>query len=160
MNFLFNVSLLFSRSVFPFSNCKEIKGYLADCYLIKENSSSEHSVNNLRKFKQITNDLLFTCDTTVPELTGNKNSSQLHIRGNLACLIPVKKLFYSFGYDACCCHCGSKRKLITDINYYAVYVNVKKKKQMAKPKTTELKKKSHTNLVPSASFRYKRKVNI
>ena len=31
-------------------------------------------------------------------------------------MISVEKLYYSAGYDAYCCHCGSKRKLITDIN--------------------------------------------
>ena len=44
MNFLFNISLLFSRWVFPFSNCKEIKSYLADWSLFRENSPSKHSL--------------------------------------------------------------------------------------------------------------------
>ena len=75
--------------------------------------------NILIEFKQITGELLLTCDTTVSELTGNsKDSSQLHIRSNMTCLILVEKLYYSAGYDACCCHCGSKRKLVTDINCY------------------------------------------
>ena len=58
MNFLFNISFLFSGWVFPFSNCWEIKGYLAHCSLFKESSPSEHSHNILRKFKQITRYLL------------------------------------------------------------------------------------------------------
>ena len=76
--------------------------------------------NNILR-KQITRDLLFTCGTTVSELTGNsKDVSQLHIIGNLTCLISVEKLYYSAGYDASCFHCGSKRKLITDINCYPI----------------------------------------
>ena len=84
--------------------------------------------NILREFKQITSDLLLTCDTTVSELTDNsKDSSQLPIRSNLTCLILVEKLYYSAGYDACCCHCGSKRKLVTNINaiHFPLCVNVK-----------------------------------
>ena len=38
----------------------------------------------------------------------------------------------------------------------ALCVIVKKKKQIAKPKATKLKKKYHTKLVSSASFRYKK----
>ena len=39
--------------------------------------------NILRKFKQITSDLLFICNTTVSRQTSNnKGLSQLHIRGN------------------------------------------------------------------------------
>ena len=37
----------------------------------------------LRKFKENTRDLLFTCGTTVPELTGNKN---------LTCLDTIRPL--------------------------------------------------------------------
>ena len=71
--------------------------------------------NNIsRKFKQINSDLLITNNTTVPELTGNKDFSQLQIRDNLTCLIPVEKLYYSAGYDTCCCQFGSKIKLIRD----------------------------------------------
>ena len=48
--------------------------------------------NNIsRKFKQINSDLLITNDTTVPELTGNKDFSQLQIRDNLTCLIPTQR---------------------------------------------------------------------
>ena len=112
MNFIFNISCLFSWWVFPFSNCYEIKVYLADCPLFRENSPPEHSLDTYRKFEQITSGLLFTCGTTVPKLTGNMNLSQLHIRGNLTCLILVKKLYYYAGHDASCCHGGSKRKLI------------------------------------------------
>ena len=51
--------------------------------------------NILRKSKQITSDLLFTCGTAISELTGNnKDLSQFHG--------------------------GSKRKLITDINCYPI----------------------------------------
>ena len=47
--------------------------------------------NIFRKFKQITSNLLFTCGTTVPELTGNNNDlSEFHIRCNLTCLILVE----------------------------------------------------------------------
>ena len=75
----------------------------------------------LRNPKQITSNLFFTCDTTVSQLTGNnKNLSQLNIRGNLTHSISVKKLYYSAGHNACCCHCRSKRKPITDINCYPI----------------------------------------
>ena len=74
----------------------------------------------LRKFKQITSELLFTCGTTVPELTGNKDLLQLYIRGNLTCLMSVEKSYHSAGYDACCCHCGSKRKLTANVNCYPI----------------------------------------
>ena len=136
MNFLFNNSFLFSRSVSPFSNCLKIKSYLVDCSVIRENSPSEHSFSIFKKFKQITSDLLFTRGTTVAELTGNKSLSQLHISGSLTCLIPVEKLYYSAGYDACCCHCGSKRKPITDINCYPICSlrKCESNKQMTKPK--------------------------
>ena len=43
MNFLFNISFLFSWWVFPFSNWWEMKGYLEDCSLFSKNSPSEHS---------------------------------------------------------------------------------------------------------------------
>ena len=77
--------------------------------------------NILRKSKQITSNLLFTCGTAVSELTGNnKDLSQFHIRGNLNILISVENLYYSAAYNTCCCHGGSKRKLITDINCYPI----------------------------------------
>ena len=127
---------------FVISNCKEIKGYLADCFIFREYSTSEHSFNILKKI-QITRDRLFTCSTTVPQLTGKNNLSQLHISSNLTCLIPVEKLYCSAGHDACCCcHCGWKRKFI-NIYCYPIYSLYKceNKKQIAKPKTLKLKKK-------------------
>ena len=70
----------------------------------------------LRKFKQ------HTCGTTVAELTGNDRefAEHLQIKGNLTCQMPVEKLYYSAGYESCCCHCGAKRKLITHINFYPI----------------------------------------
>ena len=125
-------------------------GYLVDCSLFRENSPWEHSLNNLRKFKQINSNLLFTCGTTILGLTGNKNLSQLHIRGNLTCLIPLKKLYYCAGYHICCCHYGSKTKFITDINGYSTFFlcNHENKKQIAKPKTAKLKNKITYQLHP------------
>ena len=161
MNFL--ISFQFSRWVFPFSNWQEIKGYLVDCSLFKENNPSEHSFNILTKFKKITSDLLFTCDTTVPELTANKNLLQLHIRDHLASLVLVV-LVVLLSWERClhCCHCGSRRKLIIDIKCHLICSLCKResKKQIAKSKTTKLKKKWHANLVPRTSFRYKRKTNF
>ena len=125
MNFLLNIYFIFSWWVFPLSNFLEIKAYLENCSLFRENSPSEHSLNILRKFKQITNDLSFTCNNTVPELTGNKNLSQLHIRGNLTCFILIEKFYYSAGYNTCCCHSGEKSKLITDINCYPICLSCK-----------------------------------
>ena len=64
---------------------------------------------------------LFTCGTNVSELTGyNKDLSQLHIRGDLTCSVLAEKFYNSPEYDVCCCHCGLKRKLFTDIDHYPI----------------------------------------
>ena len=103
---------------------------------------SEHSLNISIKFKQITRDVLFTCGTTVPDLTGNKNLSQVLIRDNLTCLMLVQMLYYSAGSDVYCCHCSSKWILITHITCYPIRTLCKheNKKQTAKHKTRKLKK--------------------
>ena len=44
----------------------------------------------------------------------------------ITCLIPVEKLYYSTGCDACCCRCGSKRKLITCINCCPIWTLCKR----------------------------------
>ena len=61
----------------------------------------------------------------------------------ITCLIPIEKLYYSAGCDACYCHRGSKRKLITDFNCYPICSLCKRsnKKQIAKPTTIKLKQK-------------------
>ena len=97
----------------------------------------------LRKFKRHTADLYFTCGTTVAELTGNDKEfvEHLQIKRNLTCQMPVEKLYYSAGYEFCCCHCGAKRKLITHISFYPICSSCKrnKKEQVAKPKGTKTK---------------------
>ena len=121
-----------------------------DCFLFEE-----YSLNIIRKFKQITSDLLFTCGTNVPELTGNKNLSQLHIRGSLTCLIPVEKLQY-------CILLGTMPELFSlwfkkktyhryQLLSNLLFVKSESKKQIAKPETTKLKKKEHS-LVPAHLF--------
>ena len=76
--------------------------------------------NILTKFKQLTAIFcLHVAQLTISEPNGNnKDLSQLHSRGNLTCPIAVEKLCYSAEYKACCCHCGSECKLVTDFNYY------------------------------------------
>ena len=101
----------------------------------------------LHKFKRHTADLYFTCGTTVAELTGNDKEfvEHLQIKGNLTCQMPVEKLYYSAGYEFCCCHCGAKRKLIRHISFYPICSSCKrnKKEQVAKPKGTKTKTNLH-----------------
>ena len=53
--------------------------------------------------------LIFTCGTTVAELVPELTT--LFIRANLECYVPVEALYYSAGYQKCCCHCGRTERL-------------------------------------------------
>ena len=63
----------------------------------------------IRKFKNKTCDMIFTCGTTVVELVPELTT--LFIRSNLECYVPVEPLQYSAGYQNCCCHCGGTDRL-------------------------------------------------
>ena len=47
--------------------------------------------------------MIFTCGTTVAELAPELTT--LFIRANREWYVPVEPLYYSIGYQNCCCHC-------------------------------------------------------
>ena len=79
---------------------------------------SKQKLLNKRKFKNKTCDLIFTCGTTVAELVPELTT--LFIRPNHECYIPVEALYYSAGYQNCCCHCGRTERLFVTKEAYPI----------------------------------------
>ena len=72
-----------------------------------------------KKLKSVFSELFFTCGTKIQELDCNKYL-MLYMQDNVACISPVKTLYYSAGHPLCCCHCGTKHHLINENNHCGI----------------------------------------
>ena len=79
----------------------------------------------------------------VLKLVGNNRDmiEHLQIRENLNFQMPVKKLYYSAGYEPCCCHCTTKRNLANNSDYYPICTFCKRMGKKPIQKTRATKKK-------------------
>ena len=91
----------------------------------------------IKKFKRETNDLLFTCGTTIEEIVHKPEDYDFYVRGNLTCQVPVESLYYSANYEECCAHCGTTRKLRKSKEAYpicATCISIHERKAVARKK--------------------------
>ena len=92
----------------------------------------------MKKFKKETNDLLFTCGTTIEELVDKPSDYDFYVRVNLTCQIPVEALYYSANYEEFCADCGATRRLRKSkeaypiVLRYVTYVDVHERKVVAR----------------------------
>ena len=78
-----------------------------------------------RAFKNVMDNVLYTCGASLTEFPANENQSpvmeKLFVRRNLTCLTPVEALYYSSDiYPECCSHCGSRRRLRTVDGHFPI----------------------------------------
>ena len=88
-------------------------------------SKTKLSSRQIKSFKLVVKDFLYTCGATMIEFQAKDvNSSHQYIldmvfvRGNFTCSKPVECLYYSAGHPDCCVHCGESRWLETIVNAY------------------------------------------
>ena len=65
----------------------------------------------MKKFKKETNDLFFTCGTTIEEIVDKPSDYNFYVRANLTCQMLVEAIYYCANYEECCAHCGTTRRL-------------------------------------------------
>ena len=81
-----------------------------------------------KSFKLAMSDMLYTCGASLHEFknTNDENDKRytilekVFVRTNNSCTKPVEALYYTVNYPDCCCHCGSKRRLIKSTNEYSI----------------------------------------
>ena len=97
----------------------------------------------MKKFKKETNDLLFTCGTTIEEMIDKPSHYDFYVCANLTCQIPVEALYYSANYQEFCAHCGTTQRLCKSKEAYPICVTcvvVHERKVVAKKKGPVSKK--------------------
>ena len=97
----------------------------------------------MKQFKKETNDLLFTCGTTIEEMVDKSSDYDFYICADLTCQIPVEALYYSANFEKCCAHCGITRRLRKSKEAYPICVTcvvVHERKVVAKKKAPVSKK--------------------
>ena len=107
----------------PLNPCKQHaanRNLTVSCYECNKSRliylKNKVSASVTSKFKRVSKDLLYTSGTAIAELAGTENLKELHIQENHKCTTVVESLYYSVGYPACCCYCGSTKKLINVTN--------------------------------------------
>ena len=91
----------------------------------------------MKKLKKETNDLLFTCSTTIEEMVDKPSGYDFYVHANLTCQIPVEALYYSVNYKECCVHRGTTQRLCKSKEAYPICVTcvvVHERKVVAKKK--------------------------
>ena len=84
----------------------------------------------MKKFKKETNDLLFTCGTTIEEMVDKPSDYDFYVCANLTCQIPVEALYYSANYEECCVHCGTTQRLHKSKEAYPICVTCVPKRML------------------------------
>ena len=74
-------------------------------------AKTKASPQTIKLFKRETNDLLYTCGTSINELVCQPEKFDFHVRANFNCQIPVEALNYSASFHDCLSHRGSSRSL-------------------------------------------------
>ena len=77
-------------------------------------------------FDAVMSSMLFTCGAILaefkPQVNKEKGSvlDKVFVRANHNCTKPIEALYYTLNYTECCCHCGSKHRLIKATNDYPI----------------------------------------
>ena len=86
-------------------------------------------------------DMLFTCGSLMSDFRSSEKGSEVmekvFVRANHDCSTPVEVLYYTLNYEECCCHCGSKQRLIKTTNEYPICTPCK----VIRKKTAVMKRK-------------------
>ena len=89
-------------------------------------SAKKLSTTERCNFNAVMSSMLFTCGAILAEFKAQVNHEKnaildkVFVRANNNCTKPIEALYYTLNYAECCCHCGSKRRLIKTVNEYPI----------------------------------------
>ena len=136
--------------VFPLTLCYKVQEYTGitiKCYQCEKPrlvyAKTKASPQTIKLFKRETNNLLYTCGTSINELVCQPEKFDFHVRANFNCQIPVEALYYSASFQDCCCHYGSTQRLQTSKEAYPICttcLTVHERKAVPKRKVPKNKK--------------------